>query len=65
MIQGVFSLIGRNSRNGELQIPASYKYNSLDMSSKIAKCSYAEELRPASILVNDFFIEFIINLSLW
>jgi len=29
MIQGVFSLIGRNSRNGELQIPASYKYNPL------------------------------------
>jgi len=29
MIQGVFSLIGRNSRNGEPQIPASYKYNSL------------------------------------
>jgi len=26
------------------------------MSSKIAKYSYAEELRLASILVNDFFI---------
>jgi len=29
MIQGVFSLIGRNFRNVEPQIPASYKYNSL------------------------------------
>lgn len=35
------------------------------MSSKIAKCSYTEELKLVSILVNRFFIQFIIYLSSW